>query len=81
MMAEDLETISPPRFSVLGLRGNQTYLLTDGVTGSAGWQEFQGEFTIGPEDDLLLVRIARKPSQRLIRGRMWVDDVKLVPTP
>jgi tetratricopeptide (TPR) repeat protein len=81
MMAENLETLSPPRFSVLGLRGNQTYLLTDGVTGSTGWQEFQGEFTTGPEDDLLLVRIARQPSQRLVRGRIWVDDVKLVPKP
>jgi len=81
MMAEDLETISPPRFSVLGLRGNKPYLLTDGVTSSPGWQELQGEFTTGPEDDLLLVRIVRVPGQRLIRGRIWVDDVKLAPEP
>jgi tetratricopeptide (TPR) repeat protein len=81
IMAEDLETISPPRFSVSGLRGNQQYLLTAGVSGSTGWHELQGEFTTGPEDDLLLVRIVRVPSQRLIRGKIWVDDVKLVPKP
>jgi tetratricopeptide (TPR) repeat protein len=79
MMAEDLQTISPPRFSVLGLRGNKPYVLTDGVTGSTDWQELQGEFTTGPEDDLLLVRILRAPRQRLIRGKIWVDDVSLVP--
>jgi tetratricopeptide (TPR) repeat protein len=79
MMAENLETVSPPRFAVLGMRGNKPYLLTDGVTGSTGWQELQGEFTMGPEDDLLLVRVIRVPSQRLIRGKVWVDDVKLVP--
>ena len=78
MMAEDLETISPPRFAILGLSRNQPYLLTDGVTDSPGWQELQGEFTTGPQDDLLLVRVMRVPSQRLIRGRIWVDDVKLV---
>jgi tetratricopeptide (TPR) repeat protein len=81
MMAEDLETVSPPRFSVLGLRANKPYLLTDGVTDSTGWQEFQGEFATGAEDDLLLVRVVRVPGQRLIRGRIWVDDVKLVPKP
>jgi len=81
MMAENLETISPPRFSALGLRGHKPYLLTDGVTGSTGWQQLQGEFTTGPEDDLLLIRIIRVPSQRLIRGKIWVDDVKLVAKP
>jgi len=79
MMAEDLESVSRPRFSVIGLRGNKSYVLTDGVSNSRDWQQFQDEFTTGPEDDLLLVRIARSPSQRLIRGEVWVDDVKLVP--
>ena len=77
MMAENLETASPPRFAVLGLRRHQSYVLTDGVTGSTGWQELHGEFATGPEDDLLLVHIVRVPSQRLIRGKIWVDDVKL----
>ena len=39
----------------------------------------QGEFTTGPQDDLLLVRVVRVPGQRLIRGKIWVDDVTLVP--
>ena len=81
MMAQDLETVSPPRFAVHGLRGNKSYVLTDGVTGSTGWQELQGKFTTGPEDDLLLVHIVREPGQRLIRGRVWVDDVKLIAEP
>jgi len=81
MMAEDLETVSPPRFSLLGLRGNQSYVLTEGVTDTTGWQKFEGEFTTGPEDDLLLLRVVRTPSQRLIRGKVWVDDVQLTPTP
>ncbi|MGA9209613.1 MAG: carbohydrate binding domain-containing protein [Terriglobales bacterium] len=81
MMAEDLQTISPPRFAIHGVSRNQQYLLTDGVTGAPGWQQLQGEFTTGPQDDLLLVRVVRVPSQRLIRGKIWVDDVKLVPKP
>jgi len=79
MMAEDLETISPPRFAIHGVSRNQQYLLTDGVIGAHGWQELQGEFTTGAQDDLLLVHIIRVPSQRLIRGKIWVDDVTLVP--
>jgi len=81
MMALDLETVSPPRFAVLGLRHHKSYLLTDGVIGSTEWQELQGEFTTEPEDDLLLVHIVRVPSQRLIRGKVWVDDVKLAVQP
>jgi len=77
MMAEDLETISPPRFQVVGLHSRKSYLLTDGVTGSTGWRELQGEFTTDPEDDLLMVHIVRVP-QRLIRGKLWVDDLKIV---
>lgn len=79
VMTEDLETVSPPRFAIYGVSRNQQYLLTDGVTRAPGWQELQGEFTTGPQHDLLLVRIARVPSQRQIRGTVWVDDVKLVP--
>jgi tetratricopeptide (TPR) repeat protein len=81
IMAEALETVSPPRFSVLGLRTNDPYLVTAGVRDATGWQEFQGEFTAGPADDMLLVRVVRVPGRRLIRGKIWVDDVKLVPEP
>ena len=81
MMVEGLETVSPPRFSVLGLRGSKRYVLTEGATGSTGWREFQGEFTTTPQDDLLLVSIVRVPSRPLIRGRVWVDDVTLVARP
>ena len=81
MMAEDLETVSPPRFSLLGMRANRPYVLSEGVNSSGGWQQMAEEFTTGPEDDLLLLRVVRSPSQRLIRGKVWVDDVKLVATP
>jgi len=79
VMTADLETVSPPRFALYGLGHSQLYLLTDGVTHAPDWQELRGEFTTGPQDDLLLVRIARVPSQRQIRGTIWIDDVKLVP--
>lgn len=80
MMAEDLETVSPPRFSLLGLRGNQHYVLTEGVR-TGGWQQLAGEFTSGPEDDVVLLSIVRSPSQRLIRGKVWVDDLRMIAKP
>jgi tetratricopeptide (TPR) repeat protein len=80
MMSDNVETTSPPRFSIVGVKhSNPPYMLTDGVQGSTGWREFDGEFTTGPEPDLLLVRIARSPSKPLIRGRIWVDDLRLTP--
>jgi len=79
MMAENLETVSPPRLAIFGVNRNEPYLLTDGASAAADWREFRGEFTTGPQDDLLLVRIVRIPGQKLIRGKIWVDDVKLVP--
>jgi len=81
MLAEDLETVSPPQFSLLGLRANRNYLLTDGVSAGPGWQQLAGEFTTGPEEDLLLLRVVRSSRQRLIRGKIWVDDLTLVAKP
>jgi hypothetical protein len=51
---------------------------------SEGWRQVRVDFKTGPRTDLLVVAIVRLPSPKLVNqiaGRVWVDDVNLVPLP
>ena len=57
-------------------------LLTKNETGTLPWTLEQADFTTGPQTHLILVRLARKLSERLdnkLRGTVWIDDVTIVP--
>jgi hypothetical protein len=42
------------------------------------WKETGGTFMTGPQTSLILLRIARVPSGSPIRGKLWIDGLKLV---
>jgi hypothetical protein len=49
---------------------------------SEGWSPLNLDFTTGPKTDLIIVALARLPSEKLdnqIAGRLWLDDVVLTP--
>ena len=75
---EDVETASGPRFSITDPYTNASYLLTDDVLGTNPWRSQQAQFQTGPNTNLLLLKISRQPAGPLIRGKLWVDDLKLV---
>jgi hypothetical protein len=55
---------------------------THSETGTLPWTLEQIDFTTGPQTHLILIRLARRPSERLdnkLRGTVWIDDVSLVP--
>ena len=58
-------------------------LLTPNETGTLPWTLEQIDFTTGAQTHLILVRLARKSSERLdnkLRGTAWIDDVTIVPS-
>lgn len=75
---EDLESASGPRFLVQDTYSNHNYVLTDDFLGSSPWREQSVRFRTGPDTRLLTVKITREPGDPLIRGRFWVDDVRIV---
>lgn len=75
---EELETASGPRFAIADAYGNHSYVLTDDVMGTNPWRLQRARFQTGPNTNLVLLKIVRQPPSPLIRGKLWVDDLRLV---
>jgi tetratricopeptide (TPR) repeat protein len=80
---DQISTESGVRFEILDPK-DQTRLdvLTPNETGNVPWTPEQIDFTTGPRTRLILIRLTRRPSERLdnkLRGTAWIDDVTLVP--
>jgi hypothetical protein len=83
LRADQISTESGMRFEIVDPKDPQHLdLLTKNETGTLPWTLEQLDFTTGPQTRLILVRLARKLSERLdnkLRGTVWIDDVTLVP--
>jgi len=79
MKTVDIEGGSGPRFIIADAYTNERYLMSDDLLGSSVWHEDTGEFRTGPTTRLLRLTILRSPSNSPIRGKVWIDDVTLVP--
>src|SRR5205807_248513 len=77
---EDIDTASGPRFAIVDASTNSSYVLTDDTLGTSPWRLHEARFQTGPNTNLLAVKIVRDPPAPLIRGKLWIDDVKLVET-
>jgi tetratricopeptide (TPR) repeat protein len=75
---EELETASGPRFAIADAYSNASYVLTDDVMGTNPWRLQKARFQTGPNTNLVLLKIVRQPPGPLIRGKLWVDDLRLV---
>lgn len=75
---EDIQSASGPRFSIVDAYTNAAYVLTDDLLDTNPWREQRARFQTGPNSNLVLLRIVRQPSAPLIRGKLWIDDLRLV---
>ncbi|MGC2186759.1 MAG: carbohydrate binding domain-containing protein, partial [Terriglobales bacterium] len=77
---EDIESASGPRFAVADAYTRVSYVLTDDTLNTTPWRLQQARFQTWPNTNLLWVKIVRDPPAPLIRGKLWIDDVRLVET-
>jgi tetratricopeptide (TPR) repeat protein len=77
---DELETASGPRFGIADAYTNASYVLTDDTLGTTPWRLQRARFQTGPNTSLLLLKVVRQPAAPLIRGKLWIDDLKLVET-
>jgi hypothetical protein len=75
---EDIESASGPRFAVVDAYANASYVLTDDLLGTNPWHLQRAHFQTGPNTNLVLLKIVRQPANPLIRGKLWIDDLRLV---
>src|SRR5882762_7280517 len=77
---EDIESASGPRFAIADAYTSASYVLTDDTLNTSPWRLQQARFKTGPNTGLLWLKIVREPAAPLIRGKLWIDDVRLVET-
>jgi len=75
---QDIDSASGPRFALTDAYTNISYVLTDDLLGTNPWHLQQARFHTGSKTNLLLLKIIRQPAAPLIRGKLWIDDVRLV---
>ena len=75
--SENLEGAGGPRFTVQDGFIGTTYFSSDELKGADFWKQVGGTFTTGPETRLLLVGVAHVPAGNAIRGRLWIDGLRL----
>jgi Carbohydrate binding domain len=76
--SQELDTASGPRFSIADAYTGNTYVLTDDILGTNPWHPEQAQFRTGPNTKLVLLKIVRQPADALIRGKLWIDELRLV---
>ncbi len=76
--SDDLRSASGPRLAISDAYSEATLLETSEVLGSGVWQPVRGELHTRSDTTLVAVRVVRSQAQTRIRGKLWLDDLRLV---
>ena len=83
LRVKGISTDSGPRFQVFdAFDMGKLFLSTENTVGTSGWSSQHLEFKTKADTRLLIVRVARPPSEKLdnlIGGTVWIDRVNLTP--
>jgi tetratricopeptide (TPR) repeat protein len=77
--SEDIQGAGGPRFVIQDLYNNTVYLASDELKDADFWKQVGGTLTTGPNTKMLALRIQRVPPGSPIRGKLWIDGVRLIP--
>jgi tetratricopeptide (TPR) repeat protein len=76
--AEDLDGVGGPRFLLQDFYSKEVLFAGDDLENTESWKSVSGKFTSGPDTKLLVVRIQRNPAGSPIKGKLWIDGLRLV---
>ena len=76
--SEGIESASGPRFVIADAYTNYSYVLSNDVLGTNPWRLERARFHTAPNTNLVLLKISRQPADPLIRGKLWIDDLRLI---
>jgi tetratricopeptide (TPR) repeat protein len=74
----DLEGAGAPHLTIQDEYSLAVYYDSDEMKESGYWKSVDGEFTTSPDCKLVVLHIRRLPAGSPIRGKLWVDDFRLV---
>lgn len=75
--AREMDGAGAPKFAIQDLYDGTTFFMSDDLRDTESWTRVKGSFATGADTHLLVLRIARVPAGRPIRGKLWIDDLRL----
>jgi len=79
--AEDIEGAGGPQFSIQDFYKGTSYFSSEYLKDADFWKQVSGDFTTGPDAKLLILHIQRVPAGSPIKGKLWIDGVRLTQEP
>jgi hypothetical protein len=76
--AQEMDGAGGPKFAIQDLYRETPLFMSEALRDADFWKEEGGVFSTGPETNLVVLRIARVPAGSPIRGKLWIDGLKLV---
>jgi tetratricopeptide (TPR) repeat protein len=76
--AQEMDGAGAPKFAIQDRYNATTFFMSDDLRNTESWIRVNGGFTTGPETRLVVLRVARVPVGRPIRGKLWIDDLRLL---
>jgi tetratricopeptide (TPR) repeat protein len=74
---QNMQGAGAPHFTLHDFYTQESLFDSEELKDSPGWRQVSGEFKTGPETRLLRLRIRRVPAGSPIRGKLWIDNVRL----
>jgi tetratricopeptide (TPR) repeat protein len=78
---ELLEGAGGPHLTIQDMYSQAVYYDSDELKNAGFWKSVDGEFTTSPDCKLVVLHIRRLPAGSPIRGKLWIDDFRLVRKP
>jgi tetratricopeptide (TPR) repeat protein len=76
--AAEMDGAGAPEFAIQEAYSGAKLFMSKDLRDTESWTSVSGSFTTGPETRLVVLRVARVPADRPIRGKLWIDGLKLV---
>lgn len=76
--AEDMDGAGAMEFAINDAYNNTSLFMSEDLRDIDFWKQVGGNFTTGPNTNLVILRVARVPSGSPIRGKLWIDGLRLV---
>ncbi|MGA3195126.1 MAG: carbohydrate binding domain-containing protein [Terriglobales bacterium] len=75
--SENVTSSSGPRIAVADAFSGANLLVTDDVLDTHPWHEVTGQLQVPAATSLVVIKFIRGPANTKIRGRVWIDDLRL----
>jgi tetratricopeptide (TPR) repeat protein len=76
--AEGMDGAGAMEFAINDGYNNTPLFMSEDLRDVDFWKKVGGNFTTGPDTNLIILRVARVPSGSPIRGKLWIDGLRLV---